>query len=189
MRVALYGGSFDPPHVAHVLAVAYLLAIGRFERVVVVPVHAHAFDKALAPYEDRVRMCELAFAFSPRIEVSRVEERLGGPSYTLRTIELLASEQPDWQLELVVGSDVLGETHRWHRFDRIQALSPLFVLGRRGHPHPAAPPAVLPEVSSTYVRNLMGEPVTPSVERELGVLVPAPVLEHARARGLYACAT
>ncbi len=187
MRVAVYGGSFDPPHVAHALAVAYLLVAGRFERVVAVPVFSHAFDKALAPFDDRVRMCELALGFTPRAEVSRVEERLEPPSYTLHTVERLAREHPDWRLELVVGSDVLGETHRWHQFSRLVDLAPLHVLGRRGFPHPEAPPAVLPEVSSTRVRALLASPPSPEVERELGALVPGAVLDHVRTRRLYQC--
>jgi len=60
--VAIYGGSFDPPHVSHVLAAVYALKIAGFERVLVVPVFEHAFHKQLTPFEHRTRMCELAFA-------------------------------------------------------------------------------------------------------------------------------
>jgi nicotinate-nucleotide adenylyltransferase len=188
MRVAIYGGSFDPPHVAHALAVAYLLVVGRFDRVVVVPVHAHAFDKSLAPFPDRVAMCERMLDFTSRAEVSRVEESLLPPNYTLHTVEALAAAHPDWQLALVVGSDVLAETHRWHRFDRIQQLAPLHVLGRQGHPHPAAPPAVLPEVSSTHVRQLLSRPSSPAIDRELAALLPARVLDYLRSHRIYPCA-
>lgn len=187
MRVAVYGGSFDPPHVAHVLAVAYALAVGGFERVVVVPVFAHAFAKPLAPYLDRVRMCELAVAKLSSVDVSTVEARLPSPSFTLQTLEQLAREQPDWELRLIVGADVLAETHKWHRFERVVELAPLFVLGRQGHPHPAAPLGVLPEVSSSQVRALFARSSSPAVERALTALVPRLVLEHARARGLYRC--
>jgi nicotinate-nucleotide adenylyltransferase len=69
----VYGGSFDPPHIAHVLSVAYALAVEPFERVIVVPVCEHAFPKRPAPFEHRARMCELAFADFPRVEVSRIE--------------------------------------------------------------------------------------------------------------------
>ncbi|MBN2192457.1 MAG: nicotinate-nicotinamide nucleotide adenylyltransferase [Polyangiaceae bacterium] len=187
MRVALYGGSFDPPHVAHVLAVVYLRIVGRFDRVVVVPVYFHAFDKALAPFDERVRMCELAFDSLREVEVSRVEERLHPPSYTLHTIEQLILENPTWRFELVVGSDVLGETHKWHCFERIQELAPLFVLGRQGHPHPIAPPAVLPEVSSSHVRSLLRGARVGAADRELSALVPADVLDYVQRRGLYRC--
>ncbi len=181
MKVAVYGGSFDPPHVSHVLAAAYALAIGDFDRVVVVPVFQHAFDKELTAFQHRVRMCELAFAALP-VDVSMVERDLAPPSYTLHTIERLLTEHPAWQPSLVVGSDVLHESHKWHRFDRLVALAPLFVLGRAGHPHPDAPPPVLPEVSSTEVRELLRRrPLDPRAS----ALVPASVVRYAEVNGLY----
>jgi len=67
--LGVFGGSFDPPHVAHVLAASYALAVGNFERLLAVPVYRHAFDKKLASFEHRVAMCELAFAELPRVEV------------------------------------------------------------------------------------------------------------------------
>jgi nicotinate-nucleotide adenylyltransferase len=182
MRVAVYGGSFDPPHVAHVLAATYVLRMGGFDRVIVVPVFRHAFDKPLSAFEHRVRMCELAMCGLP-VDVSRVEERLAPPSYTLHTIEQLARDHPGWALALVVGSDVLHETHKWHRFERLVELAPLFVLGRSGHPHPDAPPAVLPEVSSTEVRELLRQ--RPPIDPRLRALVPQAVLQHIETHGLY----
>lgn len=180
-RVAIYGGSFDPPHVAHVLTAAYVLAVGGFSRVIVVPVFRHAFDKVLAPFEHRVRMCELAFAGLP-VEVSRVEAELAPPSYTLHTVERLVAEHPDWEPALVVGSDVLHESHKWHRFERLVALAPLFVVGRQGHAHPEAPPAVLPEVSSSEVRQLLAEGTD---ARRLAAVVPLLVRQYVAAEGLY----
>src|SRR5688572_21772618 len=114
MDVAFYGGSFDPPHVAHVLAASYVLATGAFERVLVVPVPAHALDKRLAPFEDRVEMCELALGWLPGVEVSRIEQSLPLPSRTLYTLKALKSAHPDWSLRLVIGADVLLETQKWH---------------------------------------------------------------------------
>ncbi len=75
--LGVFGGSFDPPHVAHVLAASYALAVGNFERLLAVPVYAHAFDKKLASFEHRVAMCELAFAELPGVEVSRIRAASG----------------------------------------------------------------------------------------------------------------
>ena len=58
--LGVFGGSFDPPHVAHVMAAAYALSAGAFDRLLVVPVFAHAFDKRLESFEHRVKLCELA---------------------------------------------------------------------------------------------------------------------------------
>src|SRR5580700_9701846 len=121
MKVAVFGGSFNPPHVGHVLACALVLSTEDVDRVLVVPAYKHAFAKALAPFDDRVTMCELALGWMPRVEVSRVEQELGGDSLTIRTLEHLAHAHPDWRLRLVIGADILAETSRWARFDDVRA--------------------------------------------------------------------
>jgi nicotinic acid mononucleotide adenylyltransferase len=118
------------------------------------------------------------------VEVSRVEERLETPSLTLRTLRHLAREHPDWRLRLVIGSDVLFESHKWHAFDEITKLAPPYVIGRAGFPHPEAPPAVLPEVSSTRIRELAARDDA-AARRELEVYVPQKVLSHLRQHALY----
>lgn len=183
-RVAVFGGSFNPPHVAHVLAVSYVLACFEVERVLVVPVFEHAFDKDLAPFEHRLELARLAFGWLPGVEVSRIEERLPTPSFTLQTLEHLSAEHPHWKLGLVIGSDVLLERDKWRSFERIEALAPPLVLGRVGFPHPSAPPAVLPDVSSTQVRALL-RAGTPESQRAVEALVPRRVLAYVRTHGLY----
>lgn len=185
MNVAFYGGSFNPPHVAHVLTAAYVLSCFDVDQVVVAPVFEHAFDKALAPFDQRVALCELALAWLPGVQVSRIEETLDRPNFTLHTLQKLAAERPGDRLFLVVGSDVLFERPKWHAFDEVVALAPPIVLGRVGHEHPEAPVPILPEVSSTRIRELLARPTTDSVERELAALVPRAVLAHVRKHGLY----
>lgn len=180
-RVAVFGGSFNPPHVAHVLTVGYVLSCFDVDRVLVVPVFEHAFDKVLAPFDERVRMCELGLGWIPGTEISRVESEIERPSYTLFTLQRLKKDHPDWELRLIVGSDVLFDSHKWHAFDQVKKLAPLLVLGRVGYPHADAPTPVLPEVSSTEVREGLAS------GRDVSHLVPRRVLEHVRARGLYGC--
>lgn len=179
---AVFGGSFNPPHLAHVLAVAILHARFDVARVLVVPTHRHPFAKSLAPYDDRVRMCELAMEFLPRVAVSRVEEELGGESLTLRTIEHLVEKHPEYRLRFLMGADLVVESPKWYRFDRVAELAPPIVLGRAGVDYEGAPLPVLPAISSTEVRALVGERRWDLLES----LVPRRVLEHIRARGLYA---
>lgn len=181
MNVAVFGGSFNPPHVAHVLACTLVRSVEEIDRLLVVPTYRHPFAKALAPYDDRVRMCELAMAWLPGVEVSRVEETLGGESRTLRTLEHLASEHGDWKLRLVIGADLLAEAPRWHGFEAIAKLAPPIVLGRVGADGPDATPALLPDVSSTRVRDAIGRGAWHEVDK----CVPRAVLAHVRARGLY----
>jgi len=110
MRVAFFGGSFNPPHVAHQLVALYVLETEPVDELWLVPCWKHPFDKVLAPYADRLQMCRLAAAaLGSRVKVSDVEGRLGGESRTLRTIKALQQERPDCQLHLVVGGDIETE--------------------------------------------------------------------------------
>ena len=183
--VAIYGGSFDPPHVSHVLAAVYALKVGGFERVLVVPVFEHAFHKQLTSFEHRVRMCELAFEGILGVEVSTVERELQTPSLTLRTVEHLASAHPDWELGLLVGSDVLSETAKWHAFDRVSALAPPYVVARPGYEHPDADAVLLPDVSSTRIREALGAPEQGDHAALVAASVPRAVLEYIHQQGLY----
>ena len=179
--VAVFGGSFNPPHLSHVLAATVVLSTERIDELLVIPTFNHPFGKPLAPFVDRVRMCELAMGWLPRVAVSRVEEDLGGESRTLRTLEHLATTHPDWKLRLVMGADLLVESPKWFGFERIAALAPPIVLGRVGVAHPGAPPPVLPDISSTDVRARFAA----RDYEALASLVPRAVLELARDRSLY----
>lgn len=181
MKVAVFGGSFNPPHVAHVLACALVLSLEEVDRLLVVPAYKHPFAKALASFDDRVAMCELAMAWMPGVEVSRVEEELGGESRTLRTLHHLAQTHPEWELRLIIGADVLAEAPRWFGFEAIEKLAPPIVLGRAGTTLPGAGPALLPDVSSTQVR----ADIARGAWSEVAHLVPRAVLAHVRAKGLY----
>jgi len=184
--VAIYGGSFDPPHVSHVLAAVYALKTGGFDSVVVIPVFEHAFHKQLSGFEHRARMCELAFAGLSGIVVSRVESELSVPSLTLRTLQHLAGQHPDWRMRLLVGSDVLGDTAKWHAFDRISELAPPYVVARPGYAHPDSRAALLPDVSSTRIREALADASDPSQQALLTASVPSAVLSYIDEHGLYA---
>jgi nicotinate-nucleotide adenylyltransferase len=192
MHVALFGGSFNPPHVGHLLAAAYVRAVAGVDAVWLMPAFNHPFGKDLAPFDDRVALCGELAAQLAGVEVSRVESELVGDGRTIHTVRHLSQKHPEHRFSLVVGSDILRETHKWLRFDELVALAPLIVLARSGHPLPAdvrrlpglgsavlLGEVALPEVSSTEVRDRLsrGEPVEE--------LVPRAVVEAIRARGLY----
>src|SRR5687768_3789019 len=116
--IAVYGGSFDPPHLGHVLACAYVLAAHAVERVLIVPVGQHPFVKRLAAFEHRQAMCEQAFGDLRRVEISSIEQELPVPSLTVRTLECLQQRHPTAAFRLVIGSDLLPETATWSEFER-----------------------------------------------------------------------
>jgi nicotinate-nucleotide adenylyltransferase len=177
LRIALLGGSFNPPHVGHLMNAYYVLATHEVDRVWLMPVYKHPFAKVLVPFEHRVRMCELAAArFAGGIEVTRIEEEAPLGSKTVDVLELLIARHPEHQFNLVIGTDILPERHMWKRFDRIEQLAPIIVVGRAGYPCPDVDAPALPEVSSTLVRERLahGEDVSAYVPRE----VLAYVTEH-----------
>ncbi len=183
MRVALFGGSFNPPHVAHQLAALYVLETQPIDELWVIPCFLHPFEKALERFEDRFRMCELmAEPLGARVRVSDVERRLGGESRTLNTVRTLQSEHPGTEFHVVIGSDLVEETGRWFGAEELRRRTSFIVVGRTGFAGPEgwdAAPVSLPPVSSTEVRERLrtGKPIDP--------LVPRRVLDYVRERGLY----
>jgi nicotinate-nucleotide adenylyltransferase len=179
-EIAVFGGSFDPPHLGHVLLATYALSMTRVERVLVIPVFQHAFGKPLSDFDQRMHMCELAFADLRRVEISDHERRLGGISRTLRLIRSLEGEWPKHRLRLLVGTDILAEKDSWQGFDEICARAPLLVAGRGGYdaPDPRAP--LLPQVSSSTVRGALAR------GEDISLWVPERVRAHIAAHALYA---
>src|SRR5580698_5766763 len=114
--VALFGGSFNPPHVAHQLAVLWLLETQAIDELWFVPTFTHVFGKQLADYHHRVAMCELAAAaLGQRARVSTVEAELARtPDFVAsRTFDLLVhleQAHPRVRFRLTIGADILAET-------------------------------------------------------------------------------
>lgn len=175
--VAVFGGSFDPPHVGHVLAAAWVRSTSEVDEVIVVPALEHPFGKPLAPFAHRRRMAELAFAPLTRVSVSDIEARLGGASYTVRTLEALRRAHPGVELRMMIGSDLVEQVPRWREGHRIAELAPLLVVGRGGHDDGRE--LAMPEVSSTEVRARLAE------GRSVDGLVPRAVAEYIARFGLY----
>lgn len=187
MRLALFGGTFDPIHNAH-LTVART-AVRRFalDRVLFIP-SAHPPHKAgstHASYEDRVRMAELASAGEPAFEVSRLEEGTAR-SYSIDTIEKVrAGMSAGDELFFIIGADAFAEIQTWHRWEDVARLVCFLVASRPGHLYDAAPPlrterldGIDLPVSSSEIRRELAS------GREPGG-IPARVLKYIRENRLY----
>src|SRR5512142_54447 len=181
-QVALLGGSFNPPHVAHLMVAQWVLVTQPVDQVWLLPSFVHPFGKELAPFPDRVRMCELAVRWLRGAFVCAAEAELQGDPLvgkTARTLEHLAAKHPDHRFSLVVGADVLPDTGKWYRWDRVRELAGLIVVGREGYAPVAGSPS-FPAISSSAIRDRIAR------GGDVAGLVPRRVLEHVRARGLYA---
>ena len=176
MRIGVYGGTFDPPHMGHALVSAWLRWAERVDEVWLLPVGHHAFGKQPAPFATRVAWCEaLAAAVGPWVRVCAVEGERGGTTYTLDTLTLLAARHPEHRFQLVLGADNLPSLPRWKGWDAIQARFDPIVVGREGCP-PVADAPQFPNVSSTEVRERL------SRGEDVSHLVPASVLRQMASR-------
>ncbi len=188
-RVGVYGGTFDPIHVAH-LAVAvqarHQLALDRVLFIVANVPWQKAQSRRVSNVEDRFAMVAAAVAGQPGLEASRIEIDRGGDSYTADTLVALRSSDRD--LFLIIGSDLVDDLPTWKRWEEIPPLCTLAVCHRPGEEDTGelAPgwrsvavrsPAL--EISSTELRAMGRE------GRPLDFLVPPSVLAVVRERGLY----
>lgn len=179
-RVAIYGGSFDPPHLGHVLSVAWALSAAPLDEAWIIPTWNHAFDKEHgASFEDRLALCELGFRKFHDVRVLDIERQLGGVSKTLHTLEALRAEHPDALFRLLIGADVLPTTDRWHRWESVVELAPPLIIGRDGYAVPEGCPISIPNINSTEIRAILTQ------AGDVSGLVPTAVIDYIGMRDLY----
>jgi nicotinate-nucleotide adenylyltransferase len=180
MDVALIGGSFNPPHVGHLLAAHFVRATEAVDAVWLIPANRHPFGKQLAPFHHRLAMCQLLCGdASGWLSVSDVEHSLGGEGRTVDTLRHLATRFPAVRWTLVVGSDIVQDLPSWKEPDAIRSLARLLVLNRAGHPSPEAVGPAMAHVSSSEVREALAN------GGDVTHLVPRAVLAYAEAHQLY----
>jgi len=179
MRVAIFGGSFNPPHLAHQMAALYVLETAEVDELWMVPAFQHPFGKALAPFAHRLAMCELAAAaLGPRVKVSVVERELGVESRTLRTVRKLQQDFPENAFCLVIGADLVAELPTWQESAELRRSVPFIVVGRAGFEKDDGRLA-LPRVSSSEVRAAL------AAGRPVDGLVSRAVVDYISRHGLY----
>ena len=188
---ALFGGSFDPVHVGHlVVAEAAGEALGAMVRFL--PAREQPFKHAahVATAEQRACMLELAVAGNPRLGVERIELGLPAPSYTVRTLRALATRDPGRvgnRYTLLLGADAARDLGAWYEVEALPELADVVVFARPGAGatlprHPAIRrvvevPAI--DVSATMIRERV------RAGRSIRYLVPEAVREYIAAHGLY----
>lgn len=188
---ALFGGSFDPVHVAHlIVAEAAADALGlnvRFLPAREQPLKRGAQARHVATPEQRAAMLDLAVAGNPRFSVERVELGLPTPSYTVRTLRALSEREPGTgnRFTLLLGADAARDLAEWWEVEALPELADIIVFARPGASvvrHPLIK-RVIPvpsiDLSATQVR----ERVTQG--RSIRYLVPEPVREYIGTHGLY----
>ena len=132
MRIAIFGGTFDPPHVGHLLAASDAFEQLSLDRLVFVPAARQPLKAAgpAAPPEARLAMLLSMIAGDPRFAVDAIEIRRGGLSYTVETLETYRSRHGGAELFLCLGADAVWSFPRWREPRRIMALARVAVLAR-----------------------------------------------------------
>ena len=196
-RVGILGGSFNPPHLAHLVCASEAAAQLELDRVLLTPV-------AAAPHKDaehdpgpseRLELCRLAIAADERLGLCDLEVARGGPSYTVDTLRELHARTPEDHLTFIVGGDIALGLPSWHEPEAVLGLARLAVAERSGagraeiearlrESFPDAPPPAffdMPrlDISSSLIRRRVAE------GRPIRYLVPDPVAEHIARGKLY----
>lgn len=172
LRIAVFGGSFNPVHNGHVAICQYVAERDLADQILVIPCFEHPFGKPLVAYEHRLRMCELALAPLPRVDVSTIERELGGVSYTARTVRTLQSHNATARYALIVGSDVSSALADWHDADWLRTHVAFITLPRGAN-------SPIPDVSASEIRQHIQQGI--DVQR----MVPASIVAYVASRGLY----
>lgn len=135
-KVGIFGGTFDPIHIGHLILAEQARETLALDQVLFLPtsISPHKQSGATASEKDRLEMVHIAIAGNPTFAVSDLELHRGGISYTVETLESLNVQQPSDEWFLLIGADNLPDLPRWYRPERIVELAHLVVACRPGHP-------------------------------------------------------
>jgi nicotinate-nucleotide adenylyltransferase len=196
VRLGILGGTFNPPHLGHLVCAQEAHRELELDRVMLIPcrVPPHKPHEEEPGPEHRLELCRLAIGDDDRFEVSDIELQREGPSFTVDTLQELTIRAPLNELVLIVGGDIAAGLPRWREPERVLELSTLAVAKRRGTAREAVQDALdglrggdrarffqMPRIgiSSTLVRRRVraGQPIR--------YFVPDAVAGHIRRHGLY----
>lgn len=133
MRIGIFGGTFDPPHVGHLILASEALSQLSLDKIlwVVTADPPHKQDQSISPVSDRLSMVRAALKGNPAFEISLVEIDRPGPHFALDTIKLLQQQFPDAELIYLIGADSLRDLPTWHKPDElIEKVDGLGVMPR-----------------------------------------------------------
>jgi len=191
MRICLFGGTFDPPHIGHLLVAQTVCEAERFDKILFIPAYQTPNKIDVTPVENRLDMLKIAVEGNPNFEISDLELERKGISYTIDTIKIIKKEQGLNKKDIfyLIGSDSLLEFHKWKEPKEILNECQVIVAIRPGFRPSDIPAWILHniqfaniprfEISSTNIRHRWVE------NKTIRYLVTLPVWNYINENGLY----
>lgn len=191
-KTGVFGGAFNPVHNGHVRLAEEAVKQLKLRRLLIIPTYVSPHKHTeLLPFEERAEMCRRAFGHIPGAEVSDIEVRLGGTSYSINTVRALKEMYPDEQLFLLIGGDMLFSFDKWYKYESLLKETKVCAVARDDdslvdmmeYANEIGRVKVLPTqavtMSSTQVRETIAN------GGDISEMVPAGVAEFIREKGLY----
>lgn len=193
MRVGIFGGTFNPPHIGHLIVAEFIREEAKLDKIIFIPcaIPPHKQNQEylsqIASPHHRLEMVKIAIRNNPFFEVSDIEIKRGGVSYTVDTVSYLVDEFPDYTFYLLIGADQFKELHTWKNPDEIVKKVHLLVFNRYGYTIPEskfsqfADFITIPniDISASAIRNRVRS------GKSVKYLVPFEIEEYIYANGLY----
>ena len=191
MRICLFGGTFDPPHIGHLLVAQTVCEAERFDKILFIPAYQTPNKIDVTPVENRLDMLKIAVEGNPNFEILDKELERKGISYTIDTIKIIKKEQGLNKKDIfyLIGSDSLLEFHKWKEPKEILNECQVIVAIRPGFRPSDIPAWILHniqfaniprfEISSTNIRHRWVE------NKTIRYLVTLPVWNYINENGLY----
>ena len=183
------GGTFDPPHIGHLIVADQVLHALDLDRVLLVPANRpwqKADGRPITPADKRLAMIRAAVGDAEGLEVSDIEIQLGGPSYTTVTLDALDRRYPQAEWLVIVGADAAARLDSWHNTEKLRRQAKIVVVNRPGadfHP-PTGWQWELVEIPSVGISGT-GLRRRVAMGHSINFLTPAAVIEHIRRWNLY----
>jgi len=191
MKICLFGGTFDPPHIGHLLIAQTICEAESFDKIVFIPVNIPPHKKVKTSLDNRINMLNIAIADNPNFEISDIEIKRGGISYTIDTIKTIKKNYgiQNNKISYLIGSDSLLSFHNWKDPEKILEECQIIVAIRPGFRPSDIPAWILHriqfaniprfEISSTNIRTRWVE------NKTIRYMVTLPVWEYINKKNIY----
>ncbi len=192
IKTGIFGGAFNPVHKGHVRLAEEAVKQLKLKRLLIIPTYDSPHKKTeLLPYEDRAEMCRRAFGHIEGVEISDIEVKLGGKSFTINTVRELRSLYPGDQFFLLIGGDMLFSFDKWFKYESLLKETKVCAVARDNDSlvdmmefaNEMGRIKVLPtkavEISSTEIREKAAK------GEDISDLVPEGVAEYIAQHGFY----